>query len=97
MQITDLNDFSVTYRVAGLLAEVKQILTARSNLRAMMLDTLHDARIEIVSPTFMYHRQTGGQERNLPPKKRSYWQAAGPAEDKIRKSLFSTRPSRPRD
>ena len=88
VQIMDLNDFSVTYRVAGLLAEVKQILTARSNLRAMMLDTLHDARIEIVSPTFMYQRQTDEQMRSLPPKKRSYWQAAGPAEDKIPEELI---------
>lgn len=88
VQITELNDFSVTYRVAGFLVEVKQILTARSNLRAMMLDTLHDAGIEIVSPTFMYQRQTDGESRSLPPKKRSYWQPAGPAEDKIPEELI---------
>ena len=88
VQIMELNDYSVTYRAAGLLSEVKQILTARSNLRAMMLDTLHDAGIEIVSPTFMYQRQTDGAARSLPPKKRSYWQPTGPAEDKIPEELI---------
>ena len=88
VQITDLGDFSVTYRVAGFLSEAKQILTARSNLRAMMLDTLHDAKIEIVSPTYMYQRQTGGEARSLPPKKRSYWQGAPVAEDKVPEELI---------
>lgn len=88
VQIMELNDFSVSYRVGGFLPEVKQILTARSNLRAMMLDTLHDANIEIVSPTFMYQRQTDGQSRSLPPKSRSYWQAAAPAEDTIPEELI---------
>ena len=53
-----------------------------------MLDTLHDAKIEIVSPTFMYQRQTGGEARNLPRKLRSYWQPAGLAEDKIPEELI---------
>jgi small-conductance mechanosensitive channel len=88
VQIMKLGDFSVTYRVAGFLPEVKQILTARSNLRAMMLDTLHDANLEIVSPTFMYQRRTEGEARSLPPKTRSYWQPAGPAEDTIPEELI---------
>ena len=88
VQIMELNDFSVTYRVAGLLPEVKQILTARSNLRAMMLDTLHDANIEIVSPTFMYQRQTDGEARSLPRQSRSYWQPTPQAEDKIPEELI---------
>lgn len=53
-----------------------------------MLDTLGDARIEIVSPTFMYQRQTDGQTRSLPPRSRSYWQAAGPAGDGIPEELI---------
>jgi small-conductance mechanosensitive channel len=88
VQIMELNDFSVTYRVAGFLAEAKQILTARSNLRAMMLDILHDANIEIVSPTFMYQRQTGGEARSLPRQPRSYWQPTPHAEDKIPEELI---------
>jgi small-conductance mechanosensitive channel len=56
VQILDLGDFSVTYRVAGLYEEVKQILTKRSELRARVLDALHGAGVEIVSPTFMNTR-----------------------------------------
>jgi small-conductance mechanosensitive channel len=56
VQILDLGDFSVTYRVAGLLEEVKQLLTTRSRLRGCMLDALHEGGIEIVSPNFMNQR-----------------------------------------
>jgi len=54
--IMDLGDFSVTYRISGMLTEVKHIITARSRLRRMMLDELHQAGIEIVSPAFMNTR-----------------------------------------
>jgi len=53
VQVRDLGDFSVTYRAAGLLEEVKQLITYRSRLRAAILDALHGAGIEIVSPDFM--------------------------------------------
>lgn len=56
VQIAELGDFSITYRVAGLLDDVKLILTVRSKLRACVLDSLHDAGIEIVSPHFMNQR-----------------------------------------
>ncbi len=55
--IIELKDFSVVYRVAGFLAEPKHILSARSNLCRAVLDSLHGAGIEIVSPTFMAQRQ----------------------------------------
>jgi small-conductance mechanosensitive channel len=54
--IMNLGDFSVTYRISGLLKDVSHILTTRSNLRQKMLDHLHRARVEIVSPTFMNTR-----------------------------------------
>ena len=56
VQVTKLGDFSVTYRVAGLLTEVKQLISARSRLREMVLDSLHKGKVEIVSPTFMNTR-----------------------------------------
>lgn len=61
--ITELGDFSVTYRVAGLLEEVKHLLSTRSRLRVAMLDALHAGGVEIVSPTFMntLAREPGGQ------------------------------------
>jgi len=56
VQVPKLGDFSVTYRVAGLLVEVKRLISARSRLRASVLDALHAAGIEIVSPNFMNQR-----------------------------------------
>ena len=59
MHITSLGDFSIVYTIHGLLTDVKRVITAKSNLHAMMLDELHDAGIEIVSPSFMNQRPTG--------------------------------------
>lgn len=57
VQVLSLGDFSVTYRVAGFLQDVSRLLTTRSLLRESMLDALHAADIEIVSPTFMNQRR----------------------------------------
>ena len=57
VRITELGDFSVVYKVYGLVKDIKTILSARSRLHAMMLDGLHEANIEIVSPSFMNQRQ----------------------------------------
>ncbi len=54
--VMELGDFSVVYRVGGLLTEVKQLISSRSRLREMMLDKLHKGGVEIVSPTFMNTR-----------------------------------------
>jgi small conductance mechanosensitive channel len=56
VQLLELGDFSISYRIAGLLTEVKHIIAARSNLRKMILDEMHQNNIEIVSPTFMNTR-----------------------------------------
>lgn len=56
VQVLDLGDFSVVYRVAGLLTEVKHLLSVRSRLRANVMDSLHGHGIEIVSPSFMNQR-----------------------------------------
>jgi len=69
-QILELGDFSVTYRIAGFLKEVKQLLSAQSKLRQKMLDILHSANIEIVSPTFMNQRQLKISDSIVPQKKR---------------------------
>jgi len=88
VQITDLGDFSVTYRVAGFLPEVKQILTARSNLRAMMLDTLHAGGVEIVSPTFMNQRPIADGTRAVPPHQTSRLGRIVDAKDNIPEELI---------
>lgn len=59
VRITDLGDFSVVYKVFGLLEDVKTIISMESKLNAMILDALHDVGIEIVSPKFMNQRQVG--------------------------------------
>ncbi len=56
VHIAELGDFSITYKVNGLLEDVKSLLTARSNLFRHVLNTLHRADIEIVSPNFMNQR-----------------------------------------
>lgn len=66
VQVQELGDFSVTYRVAGLFEEVKHLITARSRLRAKMLDHLHRGGVEIVSPTFMVQRQVRGDDVVVP-------------------------------
>ncbi|MBU0594064.1 MAG: mechanosensitive ion channel family protein [Gammaproteobacteria bacterium] len=66
VQVKNLGDFSVSYRVAGFLAEIKQLLTARSNLQKSILDVLHDDGVEIVSPTFMSQRQLPEVRKVIP-------------------------------
>lgn len=57
VRIMEIGDYSVVYRVSGFLADTSQMVTKRSRLRAMMMDQLHEAGIEIVSPSFMNQRQ----------------------------------------
>lgn len=66
IQITELGDFSVTYRVAGILKDVKMLLTVRSDLRKQILDTLHNEHLEIVSPTFMNTRNITTEKPFIP-------------------------------
>lgn len=66
VHILELGDFSVTYRVAGFLPEVKHLLSVRSRLQASILDTLHGAGVEIVSPNFMNQRRLADGARFVP-------------------------------
>ncbi|MGD9264397.1 MAG: mechanosensitive ion channel [Lysobacterales bacterium] len=56
VHVRELGDYSILYRVAGLLEDVESLISARSRLRESMLDSLHSAGIEIVSPSFMNSR-----------------------------------------
>lgn len=66
VRILSLDDFSVSYGVAGFLEEVNNLLTVRSRLNACVLDTLHAAGVEIVSPTFMNQRSQAQEVRVIP-------------------------------
>lgn len=79
VHIMQLGDFSVTYRVSGLLAEVKQVISARSRLRQMILDRLHAGGVEIVSPSFMNTRAIAEGHRFIPRAAR----AAAAAEPEV--------------
>jgi len=56
VRITQIGDFSVSYRVSGMLKDLDNLLTTRSNLQRKVLDTLHGNDVEIVSPNFMNTR-----------------------------------------
>jgi len=82
VHILELGDFSVTYRVGGLLREVKSLLTKRSLLRAEMMDALHDAGIEIVSPNFMNQRVYGTDDAFVPRRRAPARTTPAPAAPK---------------
>lgn len=66
VQIVELGNYAITYRISGLLTEIKSMLTAQSNLHRTILDTLHEEGIEIVSPTFMNQRRVADDAKILP-------------------------------
>ena len=66
VHVLTLGDFSVTYRVAGILSDVKHLISVRSRLRIKMLDKLHEKGIEIVSPTFMNTRAVSEKKSIIP-------------------------------
>ncbi|MEM9418422.1 MAG: mechanosensitive ion channel family protein [Planctomycetota bacterium] len=66
VRVMALNDFSVTYRVSGLLKDPQQLLTTRSRLHSAVLDTLHGNEIEIMSPNFMVQRPQPNHEPEIP-------------------------------
>jgi len=57
VEIAGLGDFTVEYRLGGLLLEVRSLFSTRSRLRGKMIDALHGGGVEIVSPTFMNTRR----------------------------------------
>ncbi|WP_339132548.1 MAG: mechanosensitive ion channel domain-containing protein [Candidatus Electrothrix sp. GW3-4] len=66
VHVANLGDFSVEYRVAGILKGVKKPFTTRSKLRENILDALHSAGIEIVSPSFMNTRALSVKKHIIP-------------------------------
>ena len=69
MQILSLGDYSIVYKTGGICTDVNQLLTQRTRLKKAVLDQLHAAGIEIVSPSFMNQRQLpAGQVFSAAPK-----------------------------
>ncbi len=67
VHILEIGDYSITYRVSGLLVEVKGLITARSNLSKNVLDMLHGQGVEILSPAYMAQRRIGEEKKVIPP------------------------------
>lgn len=59
VQMVELGDYSITYRVAGFLEDPRTLLACRSRLRMAIVDTLSDAGIEIMSPMYVARRSVG--------------------------------------
>ncbi|MEJ2156881.1 MAG: mechanosensitive ion channel [Desulfobacteraceae bacterium] len=66
-QILKLGDFSITYKISGFLHESKQLLAMQSKLKRAVLNGLHGAGIEIVSPNFMNQRVLADDVAMIPP------------------------------
>jgi small-conductance mechanosensitive channel len=66
VRVLDLGDYAVTYKVAGFLKDISQLLATRSDLRTAMIEALHSGGIEIVSPEFRNTRLVD-QRTFIPP------------------------------
>ena len=84
VSILELGDYSVVYRLAGLLDDVKYMISSRSKLLGCMLDALHHHDIEIVSPAFENQRNIDNDQLFIPVKTRAPQAPASSApEDKV--------------
>lgn len=81
----ELGDFAVTYRVSGLLTDVKQCVSANSALRNRMLDSLHRGGVEIASPTLMNTRAFPTERRYVPEV--THVPATSPARSSVPEAL----------
>lgn len=57
VHVLEIGDFSVQYRISGFLDESRRLISARSDLCRAVLDVLHGAGIEVLSPTHMVQRR----------------------------------------
>lgn len=74
VHVLELSDFSVTYRVYGLLEDVKYLMSARSTLKKHILDALHRGGVEIVSPHFMNQRVLQEGRKFMPRETADPWE-----------------------
>ena len=88
VRILELGDFSVTYRIAGLLKDVKRVLATMSLLKGEVMDALHADDIEIVSPTFRNTRSLADDRRFIPKAPRAARPEAAPPPSKAEDAAF---------
>ena len=84
VQVVDLGDYSVNYRVAGFLEDPRNLLASRSRLRGSILDTLSEAGVEIMSPMYVARRAVSNEPILGGDYVRSFASAVRPsAEDRV--------------
>ncbi|CAE7635861.1 unnamed protein product [Symbiodinium pilosum] len=66
VQILDIGDFAVRYRVTGFLTDVGKLVSMRSDLKAQILDTLHNGGVEIMTPSVMNQRPLDPEKPVVP-------------------------------
>ncbi len=66
VQILEMGNFTITYRISGVLTEVKWLITARTNLYRSVLDVLHRDGVEIMSPDFRNLRMLPEDRKIVP-------------------------------
>lgn len=67
VHVLDIGNYSITYRISGLLTDVKGLISAKSLLSKNVLDSLHGQSIEIMSPAYMNQRRMGDDQKVIPP------------------------------
>jgi small-conductance mechanosensitive channel len=55
--VDDLGKYSVTYKAVGLIEDVSKIVSTRSRLRSMILDSFSKNNIEILTPLYISHKE----------------------------------------
>ncbi len=88
VHVEKLGDFSITYKVGGLLKDIESLITSRSDFKKNVMDTLHDSEIEIVSPTYMNQRLFSEDYVCLPPKENNTKAVAIEPEVKTEEIIF---------
>lgn len=59
VQVLELGDYSINYRIAGFLEDPRGLLATRSKLRGAIIDTLSAEGVEIMSPMYVARREAG--------------------------------------
>jgi len=88
--IDELFDHAIRYRVHGLLKDTKELLSARSRLRRAVVNALHAADIQIVSPSFMNRVEYPTDRKFIPNPTETAKRSEDPSEtsDKVEAIAF---------
>ena len=66
VQIKTLGDFAITYRIAGVLEDLRTYIASHSGLKRNVLDQLHSNGVEIMSPAFINTKQLNIKTQMIP-------------------------------